>query len=362
MKKSLIALAVAGIVAAPAAFADTTIYGQANLSFDAINNGAKTNSASANNVSSNVSRLGFKGSEDLGDGLSAVYQIEQAIAMDTAALGGSTVRDTFAGLSSGTMGTLIAGTHDTPYKMATRGLDLFGDSVADNRSIMGLAGTHDARLGNVVAYIAPTMSGVTLAVATAAGAEIPVVNSTKASVWSLAALYGAGPINANFGYQTITYGSAGTGDWAGVANDKLTAWKVGGSYTMDALQLNAIYEKTSSSIAGGINSGDTHARTAFYLAGKYNVNANDAVKAAYTSAGKKANVTDTEATQFSVGYDHNLSKHTSVYALYSKISNKGTGAAGQANYTFSQATSAANANGGISSSPSVVSLGMKHSF
>lgn len=381
MKKSLIALAVAGAFVAPVAMADTAnvnIYGQLNYSYDAISNGAIANSASANNVSSNVSRIGFKGSEDLGDGLSAVFQVEQGLNADTAALNASTVRDTFAGLSSTSMGTLIAGVHDTPYKMATRGYDLFADNVADNRSIMGVAGLHDARLGNVVAYISPAMSGFTVAVATAAGAEIPVANATKGSATSLAVLYKADQLSGSIAYQTITMGTAGTGTlaqgtWAngtaggplnGVAvavNDKTNAFKLGGSYTMDAFTLNLVYEKVSFNRAGT----DILNQANWYLAGKYNINANDAVKLAYTAAGKNNNLTaaqvaNTDANQIAVGYDHSLSKRTSVYALYSKISNKGN--PGVSNYFFSQATSAANANGGAGSTPSVFSLGMKHSF
>lgn len=389
MKKSLIALAVVGAFTAQAAMAEATIYGQANVSYDAISNGANGNSQSANTVSSNVSRLGFKGSEDLGDGLSAIWQIEQSINFDqannsptalgtnaapTTAAAGNTfaTRDTFAGLSSASMGTVIAGIHDTPYKMATRGYDLFADTVADNRSIMGQSGgtSHDARLSNVVAYISPAFSGVTLAVATVAGAEIPGANVTKGSAWSLAALYGAGPISASLAYQTVTIGSASTGtlglnanngglnltNAALAANDKLNAFKLGGSYTMDAFQINAAIEKIGSTLAAS-PSNDALRRTSFYLGGKFNVNANDAVKAAYTKGANVGGVTNTGVKQFSVGYDHNLSKHTTVYALYSKLTNDTT-----ANYTFSQSTSATAANGGANSAPSVVSLGMKHAF
>ena len=73
MKKSLIALAVAGVFAAPAAMAaDTTIYGQANASFDGVDNGS--GGTTTNKVSSNASRLGVKGSEDIGGGNSAIWQ------------------------------------------------------------------------------------------------------------------------------------------------------------------------------------------------------------------------------------------------------------------------------------------------
>ncbi len=358
MKKKLLALAVAGAFVAPVAMADVTVYGQANVSVDIVNDGAVNNSTRTNHVSSNVSRLGFKGSEDLGDGLSAIWQVEQLITIDNSGAGDTlTTRNTFAGLSSGSMGTVLLGRHDTPYKIATRGLDLFADTVADNRSIMGFAGAHDARLTDVAAYISPAMSGLTLAIATVAGAETAAANTTKGGAWSLAGMYNAGPVNASLSYQAIDVGTAGTGTMGGfggaAANDKLKAWKLGGGYTMDALQMNLVYEKTSSS--GSI--GNALDRSAIYLAGKYSVSASDAVKLAYTNAGKVNSMTNTEGTQFSLGYDHSMSKNTTVYALYSKITNKAA-----ASYTFSQATSVSGAMAGADSDPSVFSLGMKHAF
>ena len=111
MKKSLIALAVASAFVAPVAMADVTVYGQANASFGSVNDGTN----SVNKVSSDASRLGFKGSEDLGNGTSAIFQIESAIALDggTSTLAG---RNTFAGLSNANMGTVMAGLIDSPYK------------------------------------------------------------------------------------------------------------------------------------------------------------------------------------------------------------------------------------------------------
>ena len=109
MKKSLIALAVAGTIAAPAAFAATAnvdIYGIMNIAIQ---------DTDANNVDldvvDNVSRIGFKGSEDLGGGLKAIWQIEQGLNASTAdqtAFGGKGLRNTFVGLSGG-FGTALIG-------------------------------------------------------------------------------------------------------------------------------------------------------------------------------------------------------------------------------------------------------------
>jgi len=77
MKKSLIALAVAGVVSAPAfaATSNVDVYGKLHVSVSAFND--QEAGVEDMQVSSNASRIGFKGSEDLGGGLAAIWQIER---------------------------------------------------------------------------------------------------------------------------------------------------------------------------------------------------------------------------------------------------------------------------------------------
>jgi predicted porin len=360
MQKKIIALAIASALTAPAlAFADATVYGQANLSVDIVNDGM-TNSARTNQLNSNASRLGLKGSEDLGNGLSAVWQMEGAIGMDTGTVGTTLFsRDTYLGLSSATAGTGLVGRHATPYYMATRKLDMFADGIADNRgsqvdgkvattpfndTLMG--GGHDVRLGNVIAYISPSMSGFSVAAASAFGAETAAANTTKGSLYSLAGMYEQGPIYATVAYDTIKAGSGGSGDLgagltggifaAGAVDDKKTAFKVGGSFTTDAFAVNAVLERiTATTAATGVDLKNTN----FYLAGKFNLTSTDDVKLAYTRRGDTTGNTN-NAKQYTVGYDHSLSKATSVYALYTKLTDNTVNVP----------------------DPSAVSLGVKHSF
>jgi len=345
MKKSLIALAVASAFVAPVAMADVTVYGQANASFGSVNDGSN----SVMKVSSDTSRLGFKGSEDLGGGTSAVWQIESGIALDG---GASTLadRNTYVGLSNANMGTILAGKHDTPYKIATRGLDVFGDNIADNRNIMGAANgggaAFDGRNANTIAYISPAMNNVTVAAAYVALNESNSTAVPTNSAVSLAAMYAAGAINAAAAYESHTLDTTGV-------NKKESAFKIGGGYTMDQFAINAVYEKTT-------DSGMTkHDHSALYLAGKYNVSATDAVKLAYTNAGKIGGAANTEATQISVGYDHAMSKRTTVYALYTTVANKSS-----ASYGLSTNSTGGFANGTITTDkdPNAFVVGMKHSF
>ncbi len=375
MKKKLITLAVASTLAATVvisapAFADTsnvTVYGVANMSYDLTNNGV----VGTNKVSSNQSRLGLKGSEDLGDGLSAVWQIEQGINLDnsganTAAspANGFATRNTFLGLSSASAGTALLGRHDTPYKIATRGLDVFADTIADNRGLMGTTAgggaytaLHDTRLTDVVAYVSPAMSGFTGIIAYVAGAETTTTAAqVKGDAWSMAGLYGNGPLNASLAYQVVNVGSATTGTLSTTAlglnaGDKVKAWKLGVGYTMDAVTVNAAYENTSNTVAGVDSLGQNN----WYLGGKYSFG-NDAVKLAYTRAGDVQATANSGAKQWAVGYDHNLSKRTTVYALYTRLDNSTGSSYGLTSVTTGTTTGVANQD------PSAWSFGMKHTF
>jgi predicted porin len=361
MQKKILVVAVAAAMAAPLAFADTSIYGKADMALAITDNG----STNTTQVSSQVTKLGFKGAEDLGGGTSAIWQIEQQIDIDAAGSGTSTHttfagRNSFAGLKGDSWGTVLLGRHDTPYKIATRGLDVFGDQLADNRSLMGGAsgGAHDARLGDVVAYISPSMSGFTAAVAYVAGAENAFASGAKkGTAWSLAGLYGDGPIFVSLAYQTITYGDAGTGTLSGGAfagDDKFDAFKIGGSYKMDALKLNAVYENVGSS---GSGIGDALDQHNYYLSGVYDLGGDD-IKLAYGKAGDKNSMSGTGASQVSVGYDHMMSKNTSLYAQYTNISNDSNAA-----YGITQAGSTAGISAaGAGKDPSAWAFGLKTSF
>jgi predicted porin len=401
MQKKIIALAIAAAISAPA-FADTsnvTVYGKFDVSYNSINTGTSTAAAAGvtdRRLSSNTSLIGLKGSEDLGNGSSAIWQVESLVSPGAAGSTGTGLggRNTFIGLNNADMGTVVMGRHDTPYKIATRAYDIFGDGVADNRSIMGgynsnpaagaLAGSgafgtaassFDGRQDQVLAYISPKLADmVTLAVGyvnlnTLATANIAAgsngaavatnlgafsgVQSAKVNVngkndaISAAAILGTGALTGSLAYEKHTLNAAAAG-----ASEKAT--KLGLGYTMDAFVVGFAYEKIAGSTVGGLNAED---HNAYYLSGKYSFGS-DAVKVAYTKAGNLNNVANTGAKQFSLGYDHSLTKRTTVYAMYSKISNDSA-----AGYMLSSnGTAGAASSAGLGASPSAVAFGLKHTF
>jgi len=361
-QKKLIVVALAAAAFSVPALADTgnvSVYGKADLSFDVIDTGtsaAGVAGASKNNVSSNVSKLGFKGAEGLSDGLSAIWQIEQQINIDNTG-GTFATRNSFLGLKSDSAGTVLLGRHDTPYKLATRKLDVFADSIADNRALLGGVTSNttvdsafaafDGRQPDVIAYLSPDMNGFTGAIAYVNLAEgNTTAAQAKSSALSLAAMYKADALYGSLGYEKHDLNS--------ITGTKESAWKLGLGYDFSSFALGLVYEKTDDNT--GALGANARGHNAYYLGGKYKMGMN-AVKFAYGKAGQLGATANTGANQFSLGYDHGMSKRTNLYAIYSRINN---GIA--SDYGFSQSTASAGTVNGIGSSPSVISLGMQHNF
>ena len=364
MNKSLIALAVAGVCASSAAMADVNFYGQANVSYDVISNDSVRDSQG---VASNGSRFGLKGSENLGGGLSAIWQIENQIAFG-AGLGETSnpnsqtaiaFRDTFAGLKSDTAGTVRLGRFDTPYKLATRGMDMFHNTIADNRALMGIG--HDVRVSNSVGFNSLNYSGFSAAASyfgdqggtapfTASPTAFNTANHTNEG-FSVAGMYNAGPYYATAAYQSVSNMQS-----APNTNLSTDAWKIGGGYSVDAFALNAVYEKINNKIGSG-------GSRAWYLSGKYNVTSADALKLAYTDIDSLANnAANSGAKQYSAGYDHKMSNRTTLYALYTKLDNDANAPYALGWNSSSTSTSSSGITPVNGQSPSAFSVGMKHSF
>jgi len=207
------------------------------------------------------------------------------------------------------------------------------------------------------------MSGFTGAIAYVAGAEnAAAAGQTKGSAWSLAGLYGNGPLSANLGYEVHDLGSAPGTLNVGLTGLKESAWKIGVGYTMDAFTINGVYERTSDNfgvLVGAPAGADILGHNSYYLSGKYSFG-NDAVKLAYTNMGDRnmaGGGANTGATQWALGYDHNMSKRTALYALYTRLNNDTNSAFG-----LSSVSTGATAASGAGVSVSAWSFGMKHTF
>jgi len=333
MQKKVVALAVAGILAVPmAAQAGVEVYGQARLSVGFIGNDAAAPADDSSlSVTSHASRLGFKGAEDLGNDLKAVYQFERGIdfdnqtssatdsGSDTVSVSNITARNSYVGLAGG-FGTVIVGIHDTPYKIATSRLDVFSDTYGDYNAVISSA--HDVRLDNVLAYMSPDMGGFSLVVAYVsdiANDDLPDSDSTvdKAAV-SIAGMYSNGPLYASLAFQSIS-------DYTGTAGEDADAMKLGLGYKLSQTDLGFVYENTKvSKIAPAIEPD----QNAIYFSVSHPITTDTNVKLAIGQLDESSNGAKNGGDFVAIGVSRNMTKNAELYALYSQMANDTNGTNG----------------------------------
>jgi predicted porin len=322
-------------------------------------------------VNDRANRLGGKGSEDLGNGLKAIYQIE--FGLNVADGSSVSYRNSFAGLA-GDWGTVLVGRHDTPLKISTGKLDLFSDTMADYN---GTIGFHDVRAPTTVAYISPSFNGLSFAAAshTGGGGTVGpdnVNNDSISAAWSLALIYSNGPFYGSAAYEVFGNEMFMDSDTSlagknacinpdgsqtltcDYVDDDFSKWRLGlGLLDWNGFTLTGIYEQQDDLPAGqqrmAYATVDPDGNTnIFGLSGVkeqrlWQVQAgysfgNNMIKAMYGAVDRDAdraldafrtnpraisNLTDDlegDREAWAIGFDHNFSKRTKAYALYTDVS------------------------------------------
>ena len=288
MKKSLLALAVLGAFAgAASAQSSVTLYGKLDLGF-----AKAAGSADKQVADGSSSRVGFRGVEDLGGGLKAMFQFEHRFNPDT---GTVTNAAFWHGISTvglgGSFGTVNLGRQYTAaFSLATDVIDPFGGyTVAGLRDESLTKSVARLRTDNSVRYDG-AFGGLKVA---ADIAETPAGGVDRP--YSVAAQYAAGPFMVAASYDNPTG-----------ANDNLAT--LGGSYTFGPA-------KVSLGIGRGDN--DSNVRVKQALAGvTVSVGAAGQVLAGYA----QEEVGTADATKkVSLGYRHNLSKRTQLYTDVTRV-------------------------------------------
>lgn len=229
LKNSLIAVAVAAAVAAPlTAIADASMYGSARLSVRGIDAGDDMKW----NIANNSSRLGFKGSEELDNGLKGVAHYEIGVGADTGTFGGGTAnRLSYVGLEGG-FGGVYLGAQWTPF------YSIVG-ATTDQFNALGANHIHSTfRAGDTLAYAG------TFGPATIIGAVIMTdVNETETDeidIAHLGAKFNAGPVAVGIALDNRAE-SAGDG----------MRYGLGATYSAGEMTFAAEFTSTEATIEGG---------------------------------------------------------------------------------------------------------------
>jgi len=380
MKKTLIALAVMTVSGAAFAQSSVTMYGNFDVGYGA----HKTTSRDATAFTKTTglmggswagSRIGFRGTEDLGGGLKANFLLEQGVdptssnafnqRVSTNAhqiVGSSTYtlgnnRQSYAGISGG-FGEVRAGFQYTnSYDVvAFQGYSLSEFQGGNYQNATHANGTR----ANSITYIAPTMSGVTIK-AQYGSADGRSVNESNADTnngfrtnnnayMSLMAAYAKGPLNVSYAYSSadvkaVTNGAATTNIYGGAvaaaavtnnAERSQVSHNLGASYNLGFATVSATMGRLND--GGNVTNADKTQTNASQFSVKVPFGATDLLfstgKVKATNETTKAVTTDSKGTM--VGVSHALSKRTNIYALTGSQKNEAVAAVTTAGYKDSK--------------------------
>lgn len=403
MKKSLVALSIAGISTAALAQTNVTIYGVADVSGQGFNQSSvKNGSASANgynggntfNLQSNSSLIGFKGTEDLGNGVKALFQAETtlnltgqqssasksdgggAVNLGGAAVGsGNSVfgalRDSYVGVNS-KYGTAMAGYLSTPFRQSLTSFDVMPGATGSSDiskqmgSIrLGAASGGDQFSSSVrataLSYAMPTFYGINGSIVytgsnnngtnntTAAGGcssgDTSACTISPQSVFGFNLGWTGYGVNVQGAFQQANNNISSDTNLTKDNYGDYTSYLIGTSYTgIPGLKVATVYARNTLGTNGTVTYGPGNTVTngagklsnnQLWAGASYRVgNWEPAVSASWSSDVNGSEYQQLGSRQWTTRVGYYMSKRTQVYGLVSNVNNSAN-----QTYTFGQQTS-----------------------
>jgi predicted porin len=365
MIKQALALSALALATGAQAQSNVTIYGILDAAVEHLSNvGASGDSIKrmpglTGGIS--PSRLGFRGTEDLGDGLKAVFTLEQGLGVDSGTLnqgGRAWGRQVFVGLQ-GSWGTVSLGRQYSMLFWSQLDADILGPAMFGSGSLDSYL--PNSRVDNSIAYRG-TFNGLTVGATYSFGRDAvnagPSPSGTNCAgesgtdakacrQWSVLAKYDTPSWGVSAAIDEIR---GGTGAFAGLSSSALTDRRstLAGWVKFGVLKLGA-----------GVIDRRNEASTTTPKSQLWYAGASYAVTQTFTLDGQVFKLdyrnTANEATLFAVRGVYSLSKRTAVYATAGRIDNDGTLALGVSNAAAGSGPSAGNGQTGLA-------LGVRHSF
>jgi len=411
MKKSLVALAVMGAFSGSAFAADSVqLYGIIDMGITHYSGLAPSNASSLpagtttsyTGLSSGVvagSRIGLKGTEDLGGGLKALFKAETGfcgVGTNQTGTGGSAFctgsgfmgRTTMLGLE-GSFGTVKMGRYFStmfnnevnydPFQagftgaysnlsLGINGLSPTGGGAnagaySSGSTTAGTTGTavyYLLRTNQTLSYVSPNISGLTVQAdysfndGKATDPINPQANTTK--LWSLNGSYAFGPATVGANYTKVTNVTKANSN--AINDGAYKVWQLFGSYDLSMVKLSAIYERGTADYFSGNDSS--------WLLGATVPVGPGAVMVSYSQYGTSlapsgTSLSTSKAKQYAIGYSYNLSKRTMLYTSFAHMSNDS--ASGNRTGTALAVNDATNFSSGVTGQGSNgFAVGILHSF
>lgn len=342
MKKPVLALAIFAAVGSASAQSSVTLSGVVDLAV-AFGKGDISNRTQMKSSGLTSSQLSFRGTEDLGGGLKTSFWLEAGLNPDDGTgqatntnnqVSGSTTAGglTFNRRSTlsleGGFGEVRLGRDYTPHYLNHSAYDPFGQvGVGASRAILGSTGGFTAvRASNSLGYLSPYLGGFQVRFQTYRGETI---GTDAGNGNSIRVTYAQGPLSLG-----LAYGKTDKG-----ANTDVKSTNIGGSYDFGVAKLMGAITKDANTGAADVDG--------FQFGVHVPVGATNTIRASVSQTDNGI----AKTKQLALGYVHNLSKRTALYATFARVSNAG-GAAAALNGAVT------NVNG----SSSGYDFGVRHSF
>ena len=338
-------------------------YGRAHLSVDQLNDGKDYNKM---NLSSNSSRIGFRGAKTFGD-LKGLWQIETEIqfnrnpdtSVPVTGVSGTTgtgtqdtantlaTRDTFAGLE-GSWGTFRVGKFDTPMKVAREPANLFGDQLGDMRNITRASLKFDERPANIMEYKSPNMGGLQLMLAYVPHDGKTATANKDNGLSSYGLTYKAGNLDLAAAQEAYQQDNA---DGKRNGNRFAASYKLSSNLRVVGFYQDATDKATAT--AGTAN--DKSAKTTGYGAEYAITPGKTFIK--FHSMKQDAKKANTNATLNAIGIEHLVDRQLRFYVNYAAISNDSA-----AKVTPWKEGRSTDVSGVAGQSATGISIGMRYDF
>ena len=395
MRKSLVTLAVLSAFSG-AAFAGGShvqLYGVMDVGlthFTGLSPGAGApagSTSSSTGLSSGgeyASRIGVRGREDLGGGLSAIFDAETGICgvgqnqdkltTNTSSVGNSggyctggsfMGRQSWVGLR-GSFGTVTAGRQYTAfyhYEMHTDPFHWGLNGRIGNLSLVGFLHASLVHANQLLTYKTPNLAGfkgvASYSFAPGNDGTVPTAAASGSNVeraWNVNGTYTHGPVTAGAGYWETTDMTTLTNPATHVNDGNMKAWEVYGDYDFGLAKVSAIYQRLTATYYSGNDDNWMIGVTVPLGRGRFLASVDENKNSLTANPGE----TDTfrgvgTAKQYGIGYIYALSKSTNVYASYAHLSNG-------AHTDFAVATSGDQFTGVPGQSASGMAVGIHHAF
>ena len=298
------------------------LFGVLDANLRAVDNGSTRLSKALGTDGLTSSRFGFRGVEDLGDGLKAAFWLEASVAPDTGSVNAARFfsRRSTVALIDPALGEIRAGRDNTPAFNAYNAYDPFGTNglgeILGNGTTIGILSTLGSgantisRSDNQVSWFSPgTLGG--------AFAQLSVAPSEGATGNRLTA--------ARIGFARKPYEiSVVFSETKVAAGDKLKQALIGGFYDFDVVKVSGeVIQAKYGSLAGGPRRQRVYQVGAFVPMGRHIVRI-DYIHGNMSGGAAGSGFGDADdASQYALGYEYQLSRRTSIYAVASTLNNRG---------------------------------------